>query len=110
MIEKKLMPGRIFIEYAWDSRLIEMIEDNNSSFAPVVLRELSEATSTLQQAAQKRHRQDPFMNGFRIPSPWVCIQLERYPALHCRHDQAVIWERNIVTLPVFDGRGHCSTI
>ena len=52
------------------------------------------------------HRQEPFLHALRSQSSFVCLQLERYPALHVRHDHAVSWEHAL--LPVFDGMNHSS--
>ena len=49
--------------------------------------------------------QESFVNGLRLPNCWVCIQFERYPALHRCHDHTMIWEWNSIPLPIFN---HCS--
>lgn len=51
------------------------------------------------------HRQKPFVNALRAQNHFVCIQLERYPALNNRHDDEMICQ---VLMPVFDGLSHCS--
>ena len=49
-----------------------------------------------------------FLNALRSQSQFVCLQLERYPTLCVRHAQAISWEHNRISLPVFDGASHCS--
>ena len=108
MFEKKLMPGDFLISHAWDSRLFITIEDSGSLIAPIVLRDLPEVHTTLQETIQQWQHQGPFLNGLRTTNSWACLQLERHPRLHHRHCQAIIWERNSIQVLVFDGYNHCS--
>ena len=107
MFEKKLMPEG-------SSRSMHGIhdcsppEDSGSLIAPIVLRDLPEVQTTLQDVIQQWHHQGPWLNGLRSASSWVCLQLERHPRLHHRHCQAITWDRNRIQLPVFDGFNHCS--
>ena len=108
MFEKKLMPDGYLTTHAWDSRLFTTTEDSGSLIAPIVLRDLPEVQTPLQEVIQQWHHHGPWLNGLRTASSWVCLQLERHPRLHHRHRQAITWDRNRIQLPVFDGYNHCS--
>ena len=83
---------------------------SGSLISPIVLRSLPEVDTTLQQAICLWHRQQPFLHALRGQSPYVRIQLERYPTLNIRYDHAIIWDHNQVLMPLFDGLGHSSII
>ena len=85
-----------------------LTEDSGSLIAPIVLRDLPEGQTPLQEVIQQWHHHGPWLNGLRTANSWVCLQLERHPRLHHRHCQAITWERNRIQLPVFDGYNHCS--
>ena len=53
MFEKKLMPRGFLMTHAWDSRLFTTIEDSGSLIAPIVLRDLPEVPTPLQEAIQQ---------------------------------------------------------
>ena len=108
MFEKDLMSDNTLSLHAWDTRLATSTEDSGSLAAPIVLRALPEVNTTLQKVLQLWHRQEPFLNALRSQSPYVCLQLERYPALRVRHEHAVSWEHNRISMPVFDGMSHSS--
>ena len=108
MFEKDLMSDNPLSLHAWDTRLATNTEDSGSLAAPIILRALPEADTTLQQVLHLWHRQEPFLNALRSQSQFVCLQLERYPALCVRHAHAISWEHNRISLPVFDGVSHCS--
>ena len=108
MFEKKLMPGGLLTIHAWDSRLFTSTEDSGSLIAPIVLRDLPEVPTSLQEVIQQWHHQGPFLNGLRAASSWVCLQLEGHPRLHQRHCQVIMWDRNSIQLPGFDGYNYCS--
>ena len=108
MFEKGLMPDHRMTPHAWDARLTSSTEDSGSLTSPIVLRTLPEADTTLQHVIRLWHRQEPFLHALRSQSSFAYLQLERYPALHVRHDHAVTWEHNHVLLPVFDGMNHSS--
>ena len=67
------MPGRVFNEHAWEPRLVDNVDDYDSWLSPIVLRDLPEASTTLQQTVQLRHRQEYFVNDLRSPNPWIYI-------------------------------------
>ena len=106
MFEKDLMTDNPLSFHPWDTRLATSTEDSGSLAAPIVLRALPEADTTLQNVVHLWHRQEPFLNALRSQSPFVCLQLERYPALSVRHHHAITWEHNRLALPVFDGMSH----
>ena len=108
MFEKDLMSDNTLSLHAWDTRLATSTEDSGSLATPIVLRALPEVNTTLQKVLQLWHRQEPFLNALRSQSPYVCLQLERYPALRVRHEHAVSWEHNRISMPVFDGMSHSS--
>ena len=91
MFEKDLMSDNPLSLHAWDTRLATSTEDSGSLAAPIVLRALPEADTPLQQVLHLWHRQEPFLNALRSQSPFVCLQLERYPALCVRHAPAISW-------------------
>ena len=51
------------------------------------------------------HHQEPFVHAFTCDSPWICLQVSRFPFLGQKSRCSVLWDRRLpVQLPIFSDR------
>ena len=95
------------MQAGWSARLLSSTEDHAAVFAPVPMACPVEGFITLQQIVSNWHHQEPFVHAFSCDSPWICIQVSRFPSLGQKSSYLVVWDRcTPLQLPVFsDHRG-----
>ena len=96
-----------YMQQGWSSRLLSSTEDQADVFAPVPMACPVEGFITLQQMINNWHHQEPFVHAFTCDSPWICIQVSRFPFLGQKSRCSVLWDRCLpVQIPIFrDRRG-----
>ena len=96
-----------YMQAGWNTRLLSSIEDQAEVFAPVPMACLVEGIITLQQLVLNWHHQEPFVHVFSCNSPWICLQVSRFPSIGLKSTCSVDWDRCIpLQIPDFnDCRG-----
>ena len=94
-----------YMQKGWSSRLLSSTEDQADVFAPVPMACPVEGFITLQQMINNWHHQEPFGHAFTCDSPWICIQVSRFPFLGQKSRCSVLWDRRLsVQIPIFSDR------
>ena len=76
---KKTLPQ--YMQEDWSSRLFSSTKDYADGLAPVPMACPIEGFITLQQMINNWHHQEPFVHAFTCDSPWICLQVSRFPFL-----------------------------
>ena len=99
---EKTLPQHM--QEGWSSRLLSSTEDHADVFAPVPMACPVEGFITLQQITNWHH-QEPFVHAFTCDSPWICLQVSRFPFLGQKSRCSVLWDGRLpVQLPIFSDR------
>ena len=94
-----------YMQEGWSSRFLSSIEDYADVFAPVPVACPIEGFIILQQMITNWHHQEPFVHAFTCDSPWICLQVSRFPFLGQKSRCSVLWDRRLpVQLPIFSDR------
>ena len=81
-----------YMQEGWSSRLLSSTEDHADVFAPVPMACPVEGFITLQQMITNWHHQEPFAHAFTCDSPWICLQVSRFPSLGQKSRCSVLWD------------------
>ena len=94
------------MQAGWTSRFEISIEESVSFFAPVPLACPQHGVTTLQQLIQDWHQQ-AFVHASSHDSPWICLQVTRFPVIGIKSSCVIEWDRRVpIRIPVFhDARG-----
>ena len=94
-----------YMQEGWSSRLLSSTEGHADVFAPVPMACPVEGFITLQQMINNWHQQEPFVHAFTCDSPWICLQVSRFPFLGQKNRCLVLWDRRLpVQIPIFSDR------
>ena len=93
------------MQAGWSARLLSSTEDHAIVFAPIPMAYPVEGFISLQQIVSNWHHQKSFVHVFTWDSPWICIQVSRFPSLGQKSRCSVVWDRcTPLQLPVFSDR------
>ena len=102
---EKTMP--VYMQAGWTSRVDTSIEEFVLVFAPVPSACPHHGVANLQQLILDWHQQ-VFVHAFSHDSPWICLQITRFPTVGIKSTCDVIeWYRRVpLRVPIFhDARG-----